>query len=396
MWYRICAALLLLVTHTTHAEETGVPQWQTSGHAGLALRFYPQNPEDNQESTGVGLRLAPEWSHPGDTRFLVAPIIRIENNDSGRSIVDFNELYISGRRGDTTLEFGITRLFWGVTESRHLENIINPPDLAAHYAGDTTLGVALLRLAEPTEFGQIEFILIPWDRDPRFPGEQGRPRTEWYIQGDVDHPDGRPAAWASRVSLDGGNYDAHAYYFQGLDREATLFPLFDILGQPESLRASRKQIQQWGADLQIPFGNVLLKAEAIHRSGYSRSFAAAVLGGEYTLNSIGNSTSDLGLLVEYQYDNDRPTDAPLAPMKRAVYAGIRGALNDPANSEFKFGLVHDTTNEARIWRGDFSRRIADDWTVECALNIFSNVRGQPPLSGFARDSYLELLIKRNF
>lgn len=397
MRWRICSALLLLVSTAVNADETNIPQWQTGGNASLALRFYPHSPDGNQENVGVGLRVAPEWSlRTDDTRILVAPNIRIENNGSGRSIADFNELNLSWRQGDTILEFGITRLFWGVTESRHLENIINPPDLAAHYAGDTTLGVALLRLAMPTDFGQIEFILVPWDRDPRFPGKRGRPRTELFIQNDVDHPDGRPPTGVSRVSLQRSDYDAHIYYFYGLDREVTLVPKFDNFGQPVSLRASRSRIQQWGFDLQVPLGNLLFKAEAIHRIGYARSFTATVLGGEYTLNSIGNSTSDLGFLVEYQYDNDRPKDAPLAPMKHAVYAGLRGALNDPANSEFKFGLLHDTNTGARVWRGDFNRRIAENWTAEGALNIFSNVRGQLPLSGFARDSYFELLLKRNF
>jgi len=71
------------------------------------------------------------------------------------------------------------------------------------------------------------------------------------------------------------------------------------------------------------------------------------------------------------------------------------ALNDPASSEFKIGLRHERPGQAKVWRGDFSRRIGDDWTIESTLNLFSDVNAQPALSGFARDSYLEVQLKRN-
>lgn len=396
MWYRSFALLLLLPAFAAPGAEAPL-SWQVGGHAAFLVgRFYAQAPEGEGEGNVAALRLAPELMlRRGDARLLVAPEVRWENHGSGRSIADFNELYFSVRAGETMIEAGITRLFWGVTESLPLENIINPPDLAADYTGKTTLGVALVRLARPVGFGQIEIILIPWDRDPRFPGVAGRPRTELPVLGRVEHPDGQPPAGAVRVAFGGSAFDAHLYYFQGLDRQSVLIPQFDGEGPPRSLRASRKAIQQWGGDLQVPIGNLLLKGDAIYRTGYSRGFGAAILGGEYTLNSIGGSAADLGLMLEYQYD-DRPWDAPLSPMDQGVYAGIRVAFNDPASSQFKFGVLQATTSAAQVWQGDFSRRIAENWTVEGSVNVFVNAHAQPALYGFARDSYMEISLVRYF
>ena len=389
-------ALFFLVGLSVEVDASPARDWKIGGHVGLVWRHYMQSPDGNQEGDAAALRFLPEWTlRQGPLRLTVAPDLRLENAGSGRGRADFNELYLSTRYGETTLEFGITRLFWSVTESRHLQNIINPPDLAAHYAGDTTLGIALLRLAQPTGFGQIELILVPWDRDPRYPGERGRPHTALPILGDVIHPEGRPAAWATRMALNGGEFDAHLSYFSGLDREAVFTPQFDITGLPVGLRASRHPIRQWGVDLQAPLGNLLVKGEAIHRTGYARGFSSAVLGGEYTLNGVADSARDLTFMLEYQFD-DRSEDAPLPSMKQGIYGGIRMTFNDPASSEFKIGLLHERPGKAKVWRGDFSRRIGNDWTIEGALNLFSDVHAQPALSGFARDSYLEVQLKRNF
>jgi len=390
------AFLLLLTGVSAQAGNLPPHTWKTGGYVGVVLRDYPKFPSENREGDTLALHLAPEWIlRQGPYRFILSPDVRLENAGSGRSRADFNELNLSARYGKTIVEFGVTRLFWGVTESRHLENIINPPDLAADFSGETTLGIALLRILQPINLGQIEAILIPWDRDPRYPGQHARLRTALPILGNVRYPDGRPTAWAIRVATARGIFDTHLYYFSGLDREAVLTPQFDTTAQPISLQASRWPIRQWGLDVQAPIGSLLLKGEAIQRSGYSRSFIAVVLGGEYTFNSVADSARDLSLMLEYQED-DRPDDAPLTAMKSAYYGGIRLALNDPNSSELTIGLSYNPKSQAQLWSGDFSRRIAENVTLEGNLTIFSHVDGDPALSGFARDSRIEMQIKRHF
>lgn len=398
---RVAIAVLLLAGFGAPAGAESALSWVWGGHVAVPVgRFYFETPEGHREGNVAALRLAPELTvRWGDTQLLAAPDLRWENHDSGRSRADFNELSLSTRWGETTITAGITRLFWGVVESFHLENVINPPDLAADYRGETTLGLPLVRLARPLNFGpatpgQIELIWAPWDRDPAWPGVAGRPRTDLPVEA-VVHPDGRPSAGAVRLAFGGSAYDAHLYYFRGLDRQAVLIPYFPDGGVPTFLYASRKKIGQFGGDLQVPVGNLLIKAEAIYRTGYSRGFAAVIAGGEYTLNSFRGTASDLGLMFEYQYD-DRPLDAPLAPMKEGVYVGVRIARNDPASTELKLGVLQSTDTAAQVWRGDVSRRIAERWTIEGSLNVFANVRDEPALVGFARDSYLELSLKYYF
>lgn len=370
--------------------------WQLKGHAALGARLYSSPHEATKESHRLAVRLAPEWRWAdGGTSMVFSPALYLEGANNGRTRVDVNELYLSTRLGDTTVKAGLSRLFWGVTESRHLVDVVNPPDLAHHYAAEQRLSTAMLHVAHPTPVGRLEVLLLPWERDPKYPGTAGRPRTDLPIHPAVEHPNGTPPAFAARLAISQGGFDSHVYFFRGLDRETVLAARTQPMAAPTELTATRRLIRQWGADLQVPVGNFLAKAELTYRSGYSRNFFSGVAGGEYALSGINGSVVDVSLLGEYQFDL-RPADAPLTTLERAVYAGVRVALNDPASTEFKFGVVAETTTGARIWRGDASRRIAKNWTVEGTLHVFDNARKSPSLMDYRKDSYVEVLAKYHF
>lgn len=392
----LCCLVLLLAGSSASAQEAE-RAWKMSGYAGAVGRFYADTSGQDRESDRVAFRLEPEWTW-SDSRYrlVVAPRLFIDGRDSGRSRSDLVELHGGVRWDANQIKLGISRVFWGVTESRHLVDIINPPDLALHYSGDEQrLPTAMLQVSRTTDFGQVEIFGLPWERDPRYPGKLGRPNTELPVSGEVVHPDGLPPAFASRWAWSQGNFDSHVYYFRGLDRESVLTPRLQTFAPPIALEASRKLIRQWGWDLQMPLDNWLIKSEVIYRSGYSRSFAAAVLGAEYAMNGFMGSVADVAVMAEYQAD-PRPADAPLAPMNHAWFGGVRVALNDPASSEFKLGLLRDVATPAYIWRGDFSRRLQEHWTLSGSFNLFRKVAAEQALRGYAADSYLELLLKYHF
>lgn len=392
----LCCFALILGGGWAQAQDA-LPAWKMSGYAGVMGRVYADTSGQERESARLALRLEPEWSwSDSQTRWVVSPRLFVDGRDSGRDRSDFVELHGALRWDGNQVKVGISRVFWGVTESRHLVDIINPPDLALHYSGDEQrLPTAMVQFSRTMDFGQLEFFALPWERDPRYPGKLGRPNTELPITSDVLHPDGLPPAFAGRVGWSQDKFDAHLYYFRGLDRESVLAPRLQPAAPPTTLEASRKLIRQWGFDLQMPLDNWLLKSEVIYRSGYSRGFFAAVLGAEYAMNSFMGSVADVALMAEYQAD-PRPGSAPLAPMNHAVFGGIRVALNDPASTEFKLGLLKDAATPAYIWRGDFSRRLQERWTLGGSLNLFRKVAEQPALRAYASDSYLELLLKYHF
>ncbi|BDT69336.1 hypothetical protein os1_35260 [Comamonadaceae bacterium OS-1] len=370
--------------------------WQLKGNAALGARLYSSPHEPTKESHRLAVRLAPEWRWAdGGKTIVISPALYLEGDHNGRTRVDLNELYFSTCLGETIVKAGLSRLFWGVTESRHLVDVVNPPDLAHHYAAEQRLSTAMLYVAHPTPVGQLEVLLLPWERDPVYPNTAGRPRTDLPIHNAVEHPNGTPPAFAARLAISQGDYDSHVYFFRGLDRESALTARTLPYAAPTELTATRRLVRQWGADLQVPVGNFLVKSELAHRSGYSRDFLSGVLGGEYALNGINGSVVDVNLLGEYQFDL-RPADAPLTTLSHGIYAGVRVALNDPASTEFKFGVVAEPSTGARLWRGDASRRIAKNWTVEGTMSVFDNVRKSPSLMDYRKESYVEVLAKYHF
>ena len=370
--------------------------WRMTGSAAMGARLYQHPDEPGRESHRAALRLSPEWRWAdGAWQFVASPVLDAEGAGNGRSQVGFDALHVAARVDGMSFKAGLSKLFWGVTESRHLVDVVNPPDLAHHYAAEQRLATAMLYLALPTPAGQLETLLLPWERDPRFPGPHGRPRTALPIGGEVNHPNGRPPAFATRLTVSRGDFDAHLYFFRGLDRETVLTVRPRPQAPPNELAAVRRLVRQWGADLQVPVGNLLVKSEMTYRSGYSHGFLSGVAGGEYAMSGIGGSVVDVTLLGEYQFDR-RPADAPLTALRHGAYAGVRVALNDPDSTEFKFGVIVETATGARVWRADGSRRVATNWTVEAALSVFQNARGSAVLQDYRRDGHVEILARYHF
>ncbi len=390
------ASLLLFFYMATEAQ--GVPdegKWQLSGHIKGLSRLYTDNLGDNDYAS---LQIEPEWTWRNKTGgfFTFRPRLLLEAKGSGGELGEIQELNWLTPVGPGTLRIGISRVSWGVVESRHLIDIVNPSDYARDYTGETRIGIPMLHLVFPASLGQIELLFLPWEFDPDFPGINGRPRTLLPVSDDLLYPDGKPDALVSRVSFSVADLDAHLYYFRGIDRETTLSPIFDSVGFPTALVASRFLISQWGIDFQIPRDNWLIKGEGLYRTGYSDPFVAGVIGVEYTLNSIGGSVQDLSILSEYQWDDGRPADAPLPLLKNGIFLGSRLSRNDPAGTEIKAGVVWDIDSSAYLPRFTFYRRLGQQWTIETNFNGFVNVKRSPTLQGFVHDSYIELLFKYHF
>ena len=67
-------------------------------------------------------------------------------------------------------------MFWGVTELRHLVDIINQTDLVENLDGEQKLGQPMVQLTLLKDWGTLDFFAMPYFRERTFTGPDGRPR----------------------------------------------------------------------------------------------------------------------------------------------------------------------------------------------------------------------------
>ncbi|MCB1905879.1 MAG: hypothetical protein KDH15_00795 [Rhodocyclaceae bacterium] len=368
------------------------------GHVGADTRIYLRGAAfDGQERAPFSLLAEPRLRAVSADRrkeFLFIPYLRESAGTTERGGGDIRDLYGAHHGDGWSALVGVSRVFWGAAESLHMIDIVNQSDLAEDYRGHFKLGqpMAMLTLTHP--YGQFELLALPGFRERRFAPARSRPRLALPVLADAAYPDGKGADWAARVTFSHDRVDAHLYHFAGLSREPDFLPVFDGEGRLSALRPSYRRIRQTGLDLTYALDALILKGEFLDRRGYSRGFTAGVAGAEYVFGA-GASGADRSLFVEHLFDQ-RPADAPPALFRRGWFVGGRLAANDADSSEIRGGVVFDTDSGARTIRVEASRRIRDDWQLHLEYNGFAGVGGSASLASFADDSYLRILIRRNF
>ena len=394
MWLFGLAVILL----TTISQAAA--QGELSGFAALDARIFldsAQFPEQRDEALTPSLLLQPEYRYEwndGHDRLTVVPFVRIEGQDSQRRHVDIRELHWLHVGSSWDLLFGVGKVFWGVTESQHLIDIINQTDLVEDPDTEDKLGQPMLRFSWDTDWGNWTFFYLPRFRERTFPGRKGRLRTPLPVDTGQPVYDTRLDEWhpgfAARWVHTLGNWDIGLAHFYGPGREPRLLPGFDAR-QQLVLIPHYDIIHQTSLDLQITLGSWLLKLEAMTRAGQGRRFAALVTGFEYTFFGLAGSAIDLGLLAEYLFD-DRSSNAPLTPLEDDVFVGIRLTLNDTQDTNLLAGAVIDRRDQATLISVEMQRRLWERVTLELDARVFINVPESDGLFSLRRDDYVQLRI----
>ncbi|HTJ54295.1 MAG TPA: hypothetical protein VL380_02650, partial [Nitrosospira sp.] len=298
-----------------------------------------------------------------------------------------------------SLSAGVGKVFWGVTESRHLVDIINQTDFVENINGEQKLGQPMLNLNISSAYGSFSLIYLPYFRERTFSAPHGRLRFDPPVDPNAAelngvshwHPD-----WAIRWSRTFGALDIGIAHFMGIGREPRLVPRFDNGPVPTALIPVYDRIQQTSLDAQASLGNWLLKLEAITRGGQGKRFAAVVAGFEYTHYGVLGSAVDLGFLAEYQYDG-RDKTAPPTPFNNDLYLGVRLALNDAQNSQVLAGVITDLKTQATMVSITASRRLGEKWKIELESRLFRNIPVTDIiLNGYRNDDYVQLRIAHFF
>ena len=365
-----------------------------SGYLAGEWRIFTDNPTDPEQhgdsaSFSAQLEYYNEWDSAKQS-FRFTPFLRIDGRDKQRSHIDIRELNWTTVHDDWELTAGIGKVFWGVTESQHLVDIINQTDLVESIDGEEKLGQAMIKLSLIRDWGDIDLFVLPGFRERSFPSRTGRLRSAAAVavnraayassQGQ-DHIDA-----AIRWSHSLGDWDIGVSHFSGTTRDPRFTPTIDK-GRTVLIPVY-ETIDQTGLDLQATKDDWLWKLEVITRSGQGDRFTAATGGFEYTLYGIYESAADLGLIMEYLYD-DRNEASP-TPFEDDLFLGARLALNDEASSELLAGMIVDMDNSSRVMSVEASRRLGDDWKINLEARFFSNIDRRDGLVSFQDDDFVQL------
>ena len=369
-------------------------EWDFTGFAGMDGRAFwlDGHTPDEDGNLDVSIMLQPEFywrSDDGRQRVSMVAFARADSEDSERTHADLREAYWGVEVDDWDLIVGVNKIFWGVTESRHLVDVINQADLVEDIDQEDKLGQPMVNLNLQRDFGRFEFYAMPWFRERSFPGAHGRLGLPLPV--DTDNPvyesadAERHLDLAFRYSHYLGNVDIGASVFEGTSRE----PRFVLAPEGDRLLPVYEQMTQAGVDLQYTSDAWLWKLEAIGRDTRSDAFMAAVGGFEYTFYGVADSATDIGVLVEYLYDG-RNDDSPPTAFDNDVFLGTRIALNDASDSSILAGIAADVETREFFLSVEAERRFGDNLSVELRLRAFMNAEPGSALYALERDDYLQL------
>ena len=372
-----------------------------AGFAALEYRGFAHAPLfAEQHQSYFSALLQPEYRYrPENSKdtFTFIPFARIDQHDAERSHVDIRELAWVNVQEDHEWRIGIRKVFWGVTESQHLVDIINQTDLVENFDAKSKLGQPMLNFALIKAWGTLDLFVLPYFRERTFIGREGRLRTSPVVASDdaiyqsaqgQQHVD-----YAARWSKAFADFDLGLSHFVGTSRDPRFLPGTSSSGAA-ALIPYYDLIQQTGLEFTAPIGSWLWKLEAIHRSGQARAYTASTAGFEYTYSALWGTSTDLGVIFEYLYDS-RGVNA-FTPFQDDITLGLRLALNDVQSSDLLFTVIQDRHTDARVFNLEANRRLGNNWKVTIQARAFSNIPATDPLYSLRRDDYVELLLARYF
>lgn len=382
----ICVALFVCAN---------APAGEWGGDVGIEYRVFPQAPLDTrQPGENLSLFGRLEYSYAAaDYAFRAVPFFRLDQNDERRTHADLREFAASYPIPAGRCRLGVDKVFWGVTESVHLVDIVNQTDLVEDIDGEDKLGQPMATCELIGDAGALDLFALFGFRERRFAGIHGRPRSQPPVAVDgaryTTPRSARRADFALRWSRHAGPLDIGISYFDGTGREPRLVLSRDPDG-PLRLIPEYNAIRQAGLDLQATVGPWLWKLEAIRRRGQGEPFVATAAGFEYTFTGVFGTTSDIGIIAEYLYDSRGA--AATTPFSGDLALGTRIALNDVESTELLLAIIRDRHTAASFWSLESSRRIRSHWRLGIEGRAFAADSPDDRLYALRRDDYAQMAL----
>ncbi len=353
--------------------------------------FFDKAQFPNQKDHFPSISIMPEYSASwnNDNESINATAFFRWDVDQERTHWDIRELYYQKAKNNWELSLGVKKIFWGVTESNHLIDIINQTDGVESFDGEQKLGQPMAQLTLLTnKIGTFNFFYLPYHRKSNLAGKKGRFRFPTILDKDDIGYESAAEEWRQDLAIRWNHYfgivDVGLSHFYGNGREPIFN--FDATG---SINAFFPVINQTGLDLQITHDAFLWKLETIYRSSKAQDFFAMVAGLEYTFSNIDHNGLDIGLLAEYLYDER--DELTLSTLQNDIFFGSRIAFNDSKDTAILVGGIVDLKNSSKIISIEASRRLGNSWKLEAEARFFKNIDQQDfILSNYTQDSFFRI------
>ncbi len=377
---------------------------EIEGSSSMEVRLFPNARTYRGQQRSVispSLTLEPEFVYELDTgndRFTLIPFARLDTHDDRRSHLDLREANWLHLAETWDLRVGLGKVFWGVTESRHLVDIINQTDAVENTDGEDKLGQPMITYNLETDWGSFSGFVLPGFRERTFADDDARLRGPRPVQQDDATYDSSAEAkhidfalrWAQTI----GDVDMGLSHFHGTSREPRAVPATRADGTAVFV-PHYDQIDQTGIDAQLTQGAWLWKLESIVRTGHGERFAAAVAGLEYTFYQVSGGISDVGVIAEYQYDG-RDAGAPATLSNNDVFFGVRWTANDTNDTSALAGALIDRITQETAISIEAERRLNDNWKAEIEGRWTENVPTNGSFAGITHDDHMIIRLSRFF
>jgi hypothetical protein len=417
-----------------------------SGYIEGEARLYPSNGllKDQKEAL-ASIAIEPELSWKSaseDHSIRFKTFARYSDPDGHRDHADIRELYYNYAGTGWQAEVGINKVYWGVVESLHLVDIVNQTDFVESVNGEQKLGQPMVSFGLEQNWGNLDLYVLPYFRERKYP--DGPERFRLNLNGQPinfdknsplydSHKENEHIDYAIRWAKSFDTLDVGISYFSGTNREPIPILVDVIVIDPvpvppiidTSMSSYYEQMEQAGLELQYLYDDWAFKFEGVSKNLDTGDFNSTVIGFEYTLSDVGSSGGDLGLLVEYLWNDRQSVDifpmslealpandlallsflTPvqlaalqqsaiipgdyLSPFENDIFLGTRFGLNDIGSTEFLAGIIVDADDQTTSGSFEGSTRIGDDVRISLNIYFFENVDEDSAFYPLRKDDQIE-------
>lgn len=366
---------------------------------------------DTRLNNSVSL-LSEVYTEVGDGQSVVfKPFLRWDEHDDERTHFDIRELIWHQYADNYELKAGIGKVFWGVTESQHLVDIINQTDGVESLDGEQKLGQPMVQLLLERDWGNLDLFVLPYHRERTQIGKYGR------LGLGQDYGDARYESSDKESNIDIAarfyTYIDELEYavsvFYGTSREPVLG--FDSSFTPFSYYPV---VTQLGLEMQYLAEGWAWKFEGVVREGMpensintplgnlgafdgglglelgnSDQYFATTAGFEYTQVGIWETRIDLGWVVEHLFDS-RQDEASGFVFEHDVLLATRWAANDAASSTLLAGVLVDYEDGDYSLSVEGNTRLLQNMTMAIEARVFAPKDNKSSLWSFRDEDFVKL------
>jgi len=371
---------------------------ELSGQINIEHRQFFEKGLQGQNKQQSSLVVQPEmyWQlDEGEASFTLTPFYRYDSLDNERTHGDIREALYLTYWEDYELRVGISKVFWGVTESAHLVDVVNQTDEVESVDGEDKLGQPMLHFSAIKQWGTVDALLLPYFRERTFAGDDGRLRPTIPVLAEASYQSSHGQNhidYALRYSVMLDDWDVGVSYFQGTNRD----PYFQVVdqGMRQVLTPYYAQSKQVGVDVQGIVGDWLWKFEGIYRDSLDHHIGL-VGGFEYTWVGVFDSIWDVGVISEYLYDSRGNNAQNIG--QNDLFVGSRFVFNDEAGTEVLLGITQDLDN-SDIFNGklEASSRLTNHLKWRFDAWLFENRTPNDRLYFARKDDFVELSLEYYF